>query len=438
MNLSGKKALIITYYWPPSGGVGVQRWLKFVKYLRHYGWEPVVYTPENPESHFDDESLFADIPEGITVIKSKIWEPYNIYKFLTGSRGKKMGIGFASQGKKKGLIHSLLVWLRGNLLIPDARRFWVKPSVKLLAKYISENPVDAIITTGPPQSMHLIGKKLSAKTGIPWVADFRDPWTKIYFYNELKLGRIAHRINQNLEKKVVSTADAVIVVSEQMKREFLPLNPRRIEVITNGFDDADLSDVIKFSEKFTISHVGTISPSSNPAALWSALSKLCSQYSSFKNDLRIHLAGQVDMNVLNSIDSEGLMDNLILQEYIPHHEALEIQRNSHILLLVLSTSPSAKGIITGKIFEYLAARKPIVAVGPVDGDLSLMLNNVGAGKMFDYNDVDGMANQILSYYKGYKESNFTIVDADISSYSRRKLTGQLSEILNSLTEKGEN
>lgn len=438
MRLSGKKALIITYYWPPSGGVGVQRWLKFVKYLRHYGWEPVVYTPENPESHFDDESLFADIPEGITVIKSKIWEPYNIYKFLTGSRGKKMGIGFASQGKKKGLIHSLLVWLRGNLLIPDARRFWVKPSVKLLAKYISENPVDVIITTGPPQSMHLIGKKLSAKTGIPWVADFRDPWTKIYFYNELKLGRIAHRINQNLEKKVVSTADSVIVVSEQMKREFLPLKPRRIEVITNGFDDADLSDVIKFSEKFTISHVGTISPSSNPVALWSALSKLCSQDSFFKNDLRIHLAGQVDMNVLNSIDSEGLMDNLILQEYIPHHEALEIQRNSHILLLVLSTSPSAKGIITGKIFEYLAARKPIVAVGPVDGDLSIMLNKVGAGRMFDYNDVDAMANQILSYYKGYKESNFTIVDADISSYSRRKLTGQLSEILNSLTEKGEN
>lgn len=435
MQLSGKKALIITYYWPPSGGVGVQRWLKFVKYLRDYGWEPVVYTPENPESHFDDESLFADIPEGIMVIKSTIWEPYNIYRFLTGSRGKKMGIGFASQGKKKGLIHSLLVWLRGNLLIPDARRFWVKPSVKLLAKYISANPVDVIITTGPPQSMHLIGKKLSVKTGIPWVADFRDPWTKIYFYKELKLGRIAHRINQNLEKKIVSTADAVIVVSEQMKREFLPLDPKRIAVVTNGFDEADLPNGVKFSEKFTLSHVGTISPSSNPVALWSALSKLCSQDSSFKNDLRIRLAGQVDMNVLNSIDSEGLMDNLILQEYIPHHEALEIQRNSHILLLVLSTSPSAKGIITGKIFEYLAARKPIIAVGPVDGDLSVMLNNVGAGKMFDYNDVDGMANQILSYYKGYKESNFTIVDADISSYSRRKLTGQLSEILDGLTEK---
>jgi len=283
--------------------------------------------------------------------------------------------------------------------------------------------------------MHLIGKKLSAKTGIPWVADFRDPWTKIYFYNELKLGRIAHRINQNLEKKVVSTADSVIVVSEQMKREFLALNPKRIEVITNGFDDADLLNGVKFSEKFTLSHVGTISPSSNPVALWSALSKLCAQATSFKNDLRIHLAGQVDMNVLSSIDRAGLNENLILQEYIPHHEALEIQRNSHILLLVLSTSPSAKGIITGKIFEYLAARKPIVAIGPVDGDLSIMLNKVGAGKMFDYNDIGGIANQILSYYQSYKESNFTIVDTDISAYSRRNLTGQLSGILDGLTKK---
>jgi glycosyltransferase involved in cell wall biosynthesis len=429
MQLSGKKALIITYYWPPSGGVGVQRWLKFVKYFRDYGWEPVVYTPENPESHFDDESLFADIPEGIEVIKSKIWEPYNIYKFLTGSRGKKMGIGFASQGKKKGFIHGLLVWLRGNLLIPDARIFWVKPSVKLLTKYILENPVDVIITTGPPQSMHLIGMKLSEKTGIPWVADFRDPWTKIFFYNDLKLGKIAHRINQKLERKVVYSADVILVVSEQMKREFLQLNPKRIEVITNGFDDEDLAENTNLFDKFTISHVGTINPSSNPQALWDALSGICLEDSSFKNDLRIHLAGQVDLKVLESVEKAGLNDNLVLQEYIPHPEALSIQRSSHILLLALSTSPSAKGILTGKIFEYLAARRAILGVGPVDGDLSRLIDGLNVGQMFDYSDNRGVKTFLLEKYQDYKSNSEMTSNADISEFSRRNLTGKIIKVI---------
>ncbi|HPD95904.1 MAG TPA: glycosyl transferase family 1, partial [Tenuifilaceae bacterium] len=172
-----KRVLIITYYWPPSGGAPVQRWLKFAKYLERFGWQPVIYTPENPESFYDDESLMRDVPKDIEIVKSHIWEPYDIYRMLTGKKGEKIAVGFTSADKKKGVSHNLLMWLRGNLLIPDPRIFWVNPSVRFLKKYLKENPVDVVVTTGPPHSLHLIGLKLKRKLKVKWLADFRDPWT---------------------------------------------------------------------------------------------------------------------------------------------------------------------------------------------------------------------------------------------------------------------
>ena len=224
-----KKVLIVTYYWPPSGGAGVQRWLKFVKYLRDFGWEPIVYTPENPEYPSEDYSLYKDIPEGVEVIKTPIWEPYNIYRNLFGKKGQKINAGFISETKKSGWKERLSIWIRGNFLIPDPRLFWVKPSIKYLKEYLEHNPVEAIVTTGPPHSMHMIGlglKKLHPD--VPWIADFRDPWTNIDFYKELNLTYLADKRHHQLEKQVIQSADCVVVVSNDMVDEFSRLPHQRI------------------------------------------------------------------------------------------------------------------------------------------------------------------------------------------------------------------
>jgi len=194
-----KKALIITYYWPPSGGAGVQRWLKFVKYLREFGWEPIVYTPENPEFPEIDESLYSDIPENLTVIKTPIREPYTAYKkFIGRTKKEKINAGFLSEKKRNPFLENISVWIRGNFFIPDARLLWIKPSVKFLLKYLTGNPVDIIISTGPPHSMHIIAMKLNESLKLPWVADFRDPWTNIDFYKDLKLTSWADSRHHNM------------------------------------------------------------------------------------------------------------------------------------------------------------------------------------------------------------------------------------------------
>ncbi|NTW26696.1 MAG: glycosyltransferase family 4 protein, partial [Lentimicrobium sp.] len=183
-----RRVLIISYYWPPSGGAGVQRWLKFVKYLRESGWEPVVYVPENPEYPAIDESLAKDIPDGIEIIKTPIWEPYSFYKKLIGAgKGERINAGFLSEKKRPGLTEQFSIWLRGNFFIPDARKFWIRPSISFLTRYLEKHPVDAIVSTGPPHSMHMIALGVKKRTGLPWLADFRDPWTNIDFYHELML-----------------------------------------------------------------------------------------------------------------------------------------------------------------------------------------------------------------------------------------------------------
>ena len=237
-----KKVLIITYYWPPGGGAGVQRWLKFVKYLSHYGWQPVVYTPENGEMPVDDNSLQKDIPPGTRVIRRKIWEPYSLYKLFIGAgTGEKINTGFLTERKKPGLAERISVWLRGNIFIPDARRFWIKPSVNFLEGYLKKEPVDVIVSTGPPHSMHLIARKISKKRNIPWIADFRDPWTNIDYYQDLMLTGYADRKHHKLEHQVVTHADRVVVVGNTMKEEFEAAYNRKIDVITNGYDSEDVN-----------------------------------------------------------------------------------------------------------------------------------------------------------------------------------------------------
>lgn len=432
--LPRKRVLIVTYYWPPSGGVAVQRWLKFVKYLRDFGWEPIVYTPENPENFYDDQSLLKDIPSNIEVIKRPIWEPYNIYKWLTGRKGKKLGLGFADDSGKKGLVAKLMVWIRGNILIPDPRIFWVRPSVKFLKRYLKQHPVDAFVTTGPPHSMHLIGLKLKRELNIPWLADFRDPWTNIYYYQELMLTKLVDAFHHSLELKVLKSCDCLVVVSKQMKREFMELGCKNISVISNGFDWDDMPTPFGVhSNQFIICYVGTMNPFQNPSTLWQVLGKLCAGDKEFSAKLKIQIAGQIDSSVMDSIKINKLNANYEYYGVIPHERALELQMNSQVLLLVVPNTPNAKGIVTGKFFEYLAVGRRILAIGPTDGDLAEIIRETAAGDVIDYDDIEGTTQTLIKYFNLYKQGNLTPEPKGIEKYSRKALTGRLAEILNQIT-----
>tara|TARA_Y100001978_G_scaffold58735_1_gene52900 strand:- start:113 stop:1399 length:1287 start_codon:yes stop_codon:yes gene_type:complete len=423
-----KRVLIITYYWPPSGGAGVQRWLKFVKYLRSFNWEPIVFTIENGEFPVLDYDLNKEIPDGVEVLKVPAWEPYKMYKLFSG-KNKTDGInsGFLSEKKGSSLVESLSKWIRGNLFIPDARKFWIKPANQFLNHYLQNNAIDVIISSGPPHSTHLIGLSLKNKFQIPWLSDFRDPWTNIDFYKDLKLTKIADQKHKKLENDVLVQSDIVLTIGKQLSKELKTLGAKRVEIIENGFDPQDFLDDTnhELDEKFSIAHIGSFTPSRNHLVLWKALSHLVDEQEEFKSKLEIKLIGKVDYSVLQSIKDFGLDTYLKKIEYVSHSEVIKHQKTSKLLLLMVNNTPNAKGIVTGKVFEYMASKRPILAIGPKDGDLGEILTQTSSGIVCDYDNVENLSSTIWRIFK-----DDTKFENNISLYSRVKLTEKLVNLLN--------
>lgn len=431
-----KKALIITYYWPPSGGAGVQRWLKFAKYMREFGWEPIIYTPENPERPAIDHSLEKDIPENITVLKTKIVEPYSVYKRFVGRKKEDtIKSGFLSEKKNPSLAEKISVWIRGNLFIPDARKFWISPSIKYLTGYLSKNPVDVVISTGPPHSMHLIALGLKKKLNLTWVADFRDPWTHIDYYNDLMLTRRSDQKHKALELEVLQQTDQVVVVSDGMRKLFETIHQRKYEVITNGFDEDDLpAEIPEPDKKFSIAHIGSMPKSRNPETLWRVLSEMVNADPEFAADLEIKLVGQADWLVLESLKNHQLEKFLNLIHYLPHDRVIEEQMKSAVLLLLINNTPNAKMILTGKFFEYLAARRPILCIGPEDGDAAGIIKSAQSGYIAEFSEEEILKEHLNRLYLEYKQNegnknNFEL----IQKYSRKELTRRLIELIDNKT-----
>lgn len=427
------KVLIITYYWPPAGGSGVQRWLKMVKYMAQTHWEPIVYTALNPEAPIADPSLENDVPKGIQVIRRKVLEPYRLFKLLTGKR-ESLGAGFTSSSHNgKYWLGGLAVWIRGNLFIPDARALWVRPSVRFLKKYLQQNPVDIIITTGPPHSIHLIGLGLKRATGIGWIADFRDPWTNIDYAGELMLTRRSQAKHKSLEQQVIQNADAIMVVSPQMANEFEPYKPKRLTVVPNGFDEDDFRPCpIPESTVLTIAHAGTIPPNRNNPMLWEGIARLVDSKPSLAAKLRLLFIGKVDASVISSIRANGIEQLCRFSGYVPHATAIEHMMNSQALLLLVNDSPNATGILTGKLYEYMASSRPILAFGPKNGDLDKILGETGAGKLFQFNNplqIDEGLRWIVNLY----ENGFSSYHPEgIEKYSRKSQTKQVTNLMDSM------
>ena len=444
-----KRVLIITYYWPPSGGSGVQRWLKMSKYLPENGWQPVIYTAEDAEYPVEDSSLEQDVASEAEIIRRPIVEPYTFYKrFLGMKKGEKVKAGFINEGvKKSGWKESLSVWLRGNLFIPDARCWWIKPSVRYLSRYLKEHPVDAMISTGPPHSMHLIAKALHKKFNIPWVADFRDPWTDIDFYKDLKLTRCADRKHHRLEHQVLTEATKVVTVGWDCAKGLKSHGAKYVTVITNGFDEtfvethgrASLQEHQQEHETlpFTMSHIGIVGANRNPETFWSAVADLVETFpeTSLKPSIKIRLIGQVDNSVIKSIKRNNIEKYIEIIPYIPHNQVIAEQKKSDVLLLFVNNTPNAKGILTGKIFEYMASGRPILCIGPEDGDSARILNETQTGITIDFNDKERMKYVILDLMKKHQENQLVTKNSTaIEQYSRRNLTKKYAELLNGLIQ----
>ena len=428
--MEDKKILIITYYWPPAGGPGVQRWLKFVKYLPEFGIQPIVYIPENPTYPIIDENLVKEVSGKAIILKHKIFEPYQLAAFFSKNKTKKISSGIIPNQKKQSFLDKTFLWIRGNLFIPDARVFWVKPSVAYLHKYIVENNIDTIITSGPPHSLHLIGLELKQKLDVKWYADFRDPWTTIGYHKSLRLSSFAAKKHKALEHKVLNTADTIIVTSKTTKSEFEAITNKPIAVITNGYDTEQVEKQT-LDAKFSLAHIGSFLSERNPMILWESLIELIQEIPDFKAHLEIKLIGAVSQEVLGTISQFGLDQYLNNLGYVSHTEAIAHQRRSQVLVLIEIDSEDTKSIIPGKLFEYMVSGRPIVAIGPDDSDFAEIITNTNTGAFLTYSEKMKLKSVILDFYNQFLEGKLQSNGVGLQKYSRKNLTKELVQLLNS-------
>lgn len=415
------KVLIITYYWPPAGGSGVQRWLKFVKYLQDFGIEPIVYTVDNANYPKEDISLFSEIPKNITVLKNPIFEPTDV--FFWKQKGLK------KDDVSNSINNGFMSFIRGNFFIPDPKIFWVNSSVKFLQKYLNENSVDCIISTGPPHSMHLIAKQLKKKNNIKWIADFRDPWTDLYYNNVFKQLSFAKKKNKELEKSVLENADCILTVSNSLKNDFAKI-AKKVEVITNGFDKEVLKDEsVILDSKFTISYIGLLPKQSNPTVFFNVIQQLCESNSTFKNDVKLLFVGDISNEVKLAVQQNNLSEITEYKDYVSHKEAIAYQKKSQVLLLLIPNVQNSAGILTGKLFEYLTAKRPILALGPEKGDLNDILTHTNAGVVINHSNEAQLLTEIIRLYQQYKNGTLTVKSRNIEQYHRKNLTEKLAVII---------
>jgi len=438
MMAESRKVLIVTYYWPPAGGPGVQRWLKFANYLPEFGISPVLYVPKDPNYPLVDERLTAEVSSKVEVIRYKIKDPTRWINKLIPGKNRALSRGMVNT-KNPGIIERLMMWVRGHVFIPDPRVLWVRPSVDHLNKYLNTNPeINLIITTGPPHSVHLIGHQLQKSKTIKWIADFRDPWTEIYYHKSMNLSSWAHKKHLRLEQSVIESADLILTTSSTTADSFKQRTSRPVSVITNGFDKNDFRGIRTFlkdeaSSKFRITHVGTLMEARNPKVLWAAIKHLLEQ-SNFAEDLEIVLVGQVAQGVIQNLRELGLEKYLVMSSYMAHEEAIKVMAEAEILILAERDETDAQHIIPGKLYEYLALEAPILAVGPPQSAVESILKDTQAGLVFTHSDINGIMTFISSVYCHFEASDPKTPRINRAKFERRELTANLAETINNLLE----
>lgn len=429
-----KKVLIITYYWPPSGGSGVQRWLKFVKYLPEFGWKPYVFTPENPAVVIKDESLLKDVPDEAVIVKLPIWEPYRLFgklaKIFTGNKKSDVQTDFVNT-QHSSLFSKISLWVRGNLFVPDPRKFWARPAVKFLEKYLEENQINTIISTGPPHSMHLIGFGLKKRNpSLRWIVDMRDPWSEWGFLDSIKAGSRAKAKHRKLEHKVLTTADEILTITPFYARQFERLSGRKVNLITNGFDADDFQNFkLTRSDKFCVLHVGLVNEKCDPRPFMKAVKELCLENESIKKEIEIVFVGQINSAFKDFIASDRQLSSITtVKNSVPHDQLIEIYASGSVLLLILTGYKDAEGYMPGKLFEYLATGLPVLGVGPENGDAAALLTETNSGKMIDGNESEAIKKFVKHEFVTWK-NGAVHMPGNSARYSRVQTTANLVELL---------
>ncbi|MFN3841618.1 MAG: glycosyltransferase, partial [Cyclobacteriaceae bacterium] len=418
------------------GGSGVQRWLKFVKYLPQFGWQPYVFTPENPSFDIKDDSLIKDVPVEAEVIKLPIWEPYKIFNSLSSivSGGEKKSVPVDSTApNKRTFFQRLSGWIRANLFVPDPRIFWIQPSVKFLHDFLIEKKITTIITTGPPHSMHLIGLRLKKKNPtLHWIADFRDPWTEWGLWEKLGVGAWAMQRHRKLELKVLTTADVVVSVTPHYVRRFEALSGRPAVLLTNGFDEDDFIGInYTKSEKFTIRHIGIVNEQRDPVPFMEAFRQLLDEHVEFKEHTLVEFVGEVYQPFKDYVQEQvPLQQRVRFTGNVSHQKVIEYYGTSSLLLLILTGYRDPHGFFPGKLFEYMATGGPMLGIGPVVSDAATVLQQSGTGFMVESHDVAGIKASLLTYFMQWKSNPNPIVSkGNIAAYSRIVITEKLVSYL---------
>ena len=428
-----KKVLIITYYWPPSGGGGVQRWVKFVKYLPKYQIEPIVLTvsPDCASYALIDSSLSQEVEPTVQVFHAKSREPFNFYKKLTAKKEIPFG-GFANEDNP-GFLQKVSRFIRGNFFIPDARIGWNSFAYEQAEKLIKEFGITTVITSSPPHSTQLIGLKLKRKLGIHWIADLRDPWTDIYYYNKMYHSQMAERIDRMKELEVLQNADSIVVVSNSIKELFaskVAVNGNdKISVVANGFDMNDFPERYpNTNSKFTIVYTGTLAENYHIEGFLNAMMSLVENYGTSK--FALQFVGRVTEKYRQFIEGSVLNSICNFEGHVDHKTSVGFLQKADALFLAIPDVPQNEGILTGKLFEYLAARRPIVAVGPLDGDASAIIRECEAGKMFEYTDEKLIVNYLtIMYLKWIESPSQYLTGRSYQNYSREELTKKLAKLI---------
>tara|TARA_B100000767_G_scaffold109822_1_gene105119 strand:- start:2188 stop:3444 length:1257 start_codon:yes stop_codon:yes gene_type:complete len=413
-----KKVLIITYYWPPAGGSGVQRWLNFSRYLAELGWDITIMFPDNPSYPIIDNTIEKSISPLVKSIKVPIFEPTGV---LNVSKTKNR-----DHLNSSGIFKKIIFWVRANLFFPDSRMFWIKKVTKIASSYILKNDIDCLITTAPPFSTHLIGYYIKRKTNIKWIADFRDPWSEFFPFKQLPMTDIIRKKHLKWERKCVAYADTVITTSPSLNKSYLKIN-NNSHTITNGFESLIDSES---DNKFIIMYTGVMKSIQNPSNLWLVLNEICVENEAFSNDLLVTLIGDFDPSIITDNNIISLKSSVEFEGYIDEVELKNKLKKAQVLLLSSVNLEGINNIIPGKLFLYLSVKRPILAFSSFNSDVEVIINETKSGRVFDYSNKIDLKNHILYLYNQFKKGNNYLNSVGIDQYNYKNLSNKLSDIIN--------
>ncbi len=438
------KVLIISYYFPPAGGSAVQRILKFVKYLPEFGWHPVVLTARGKDYLLRDDSLMDEIDPSIPVYRVPAIDLYDLYLRCTqkGEKGAPDLSAIAAGEKQiEGALHRLALLVRACLFIPDARIGWLPHAVIRARSIIKKEKIKIIFASSPPFTTALIGALVSSLMKLPWVSDYRDPWTQAYFY--FPRPKISRIFEEFLEKLSLRSASFVISINNRILdglhlKYGLPVKEREA-VIPNGYDPEDFKNIDPVKDKhFTITYTGTLNSRMHPASFLEAVARLCESEPDFKRKVRINFIGRIGEDILPQFDDHRLRGNVRLIDHLSHRQCLRYTLGADLLLLLIPEYEGNELIVTGKLFEYLRSGNPIICMS-TSGDAADIIKKTGAGFTVDGKDISQIKRVIYDCFQRWREGrNVCARNVKwnvISQYDRVNITQQLANLFTKIAEK---